>query len=350
MGIEAKAHAHRLANLALWLCLSQNEGVSSKPQTQPVSSLADGDEPLSVAQAAQLVGVSEQALRKRIRKGTLPAHKLQRGNQVVTVLSRAELEEAYPEIAAGDEGADATSRAARSAAQERGLGRRDSSELVVRLREDLATAAAARLAAEGRCEAAEERASRAEEKLERALVHRGDEIAQTRKEAERQSMQMAMEIARAQLQLALPEAPETAVLTQRRWFGGLAVGALVIAAGALFWGIRAWNDLSEARAQEQGLSSRIVELQGRTTDALERAVDAEGAHREARDEVHRAQQLISEERESWEQQQALLQAEIEREREARAALREELVRAYVLRRAEVNLVRTAAWLSGTLGR
>lgn len=274
-----------------------------------------------MAQAAQLVGVSEQALRKRIRKGTLPAHKIARGNQVVTVLARSELEEVYPGLRMGTQ--------PKGAQPQRNPEEVD--EGVVVLREGLARAVAAREAAERRTEAAEVRAREAEGKLERALVQRGDELAKTRKDAERQALQMAMEIARAQIQAQLPESTEGDARAQRRWFGGLALLALALAGGALLWAVWASRSLRAANEAGQTWSAQVVELQERTTTALGRVAEVESEHRRARDELLDARESAQGDRERWEAEEQALAATLAAERAQVEQLRSEL-RARVLER------------------
>ena len=315
--------------------------VRTKPQTQPPVGPPGHPEPLSVAQAAQLVGVSEQALRKRIRKGTLPAHKLRRGNQIVTVLAPWDLALAYPEAAErlGPLGGDSKPVGQPPQGGQESAGEAEE-EARARLREDLATAVAARRAADQRCEAAEARAERAEEKLERALVQRGDEIARTRKEAEQQAMQMAMEIARAQIQ-ALPESSLDSAPRSRRWFGGLALGALVVAAAATAWGWQVWSELDSTRAQTDSLAAQAVELQERATGFLARAVEAETSQMSARQEALQAQLAVAEERLAWEERERGLRAELSRREAAVERLREELMRSQALRQGRINVALTA---------
>ncbi len=324
--------------------------MSTKPQTQPTSKFPEHEQPLSVSQAAQLVGVSEQALRKRIRKGTLPAHKLRRGNQVVTALSPSELACAYPEIVGrsldSEAGAKPVEQPAETHAQREPL----SGETVVVLREGLATAEAARAAAERRCDAAENRAQVAEEKFERALVQRGDEITRARKDVERQSMQMAMEIARARVQ-ALPESTDVVALsTQRRWLGGVALGALVVAAGALAWSSRVWGDLKDTRDDQAAVTSQVGELQGQLNETLERATGAESARSEALAQAQQVKLEVADDRLGWQQHQARLEQELGAERETSETLREELADALVGQRAIVNMALTTEVVRWFFGR
>jgi excisionase family DNA binding protein len=310
--------------------------VSTKPQTQPTSKFPEHEQPLSVSQAAQLVGVSEQALRKRIRKGTLPAHKLRRGNLVVTALSPSELACAYPEIVGRSLGSEVESKPAGQPVETHAEREPLSSETVVVLREGLATAEAARSAAERRYEVAETRAQVAEEKFERALVQRGDEITRARKDVERQSMQMAMEIARARVQ-ALPESTDAVALnTQRRWLGGVALAALIVAASALAWSSRVWGDLRITRDEQSAATSQVSELQGQLNLTLERASGAEAARSEALAVAQQVKLAVADDRLGWQELQARLEQELGAERATSETLRGELVDAYIRQRAVIN--------------
>jgi hypothetical protein len=143
-----------------------------------------GPELLTVAEAAQRAGTSPQAIRERIRRGTLPAERGHRAGRLVQLVRASALGKVGDKVAQGRQGP-----LARSEGPSRLPGNAQGAEAeLLRLelaeaREELAKVRAALALSERMESAAQAAADKAEERAERRLVRVEAQLESARREA-----------------------------------------------------------------------------------------------------------------------------------------------------------------------